>query len=88
RVLSGVLSVSCSHQDPARGLMKVCLLNNIAIIVSWFILRPIDSLSTTRTLTLIDEHMDGAPGMFLRTTFTSISRANRTDAETLRVSSG
>ncbi|KAH9166171.1 hypothetical protein EDB89DRAFT_2005556 [Lactarius sanguifluus] len=39
-------------------------------------------------LALIYEYRNEAPGTFLRTAFTSISRANRTDAETLRVSFG
>ncbi|KAH9019882.1 hypothetical protein EDB85DRAFT_2153388 [Lactarius pseudohatsudake] len=101
---SRLLSVFRSHQDPARGSTKVCLLNDITVVMSCrkqlFTKQPNsifararaqsrrNSPSTARTLAIIYEHMNAAPGTFLRTTFTSISRANVMDAETLRVSFG
>ncbi|KAG1765015.1 restriction endonuclease type II-like protein [Suillus occidentalis] len=72
-----ILLIMCDvseHQEPIRELTKVCLINNITIIVAW-------SLSTNRH-DLIKE----LP--FLRTALTSINKVNKTDVETLRSSLG
>jgi len=91
-----ILLIMCDiseHQDPIRELTKVCLLNNITVIVAWSADEAGQYLtaykqSEHRPPTLIRERVDKTPDALLRTALTSIPRVNKTDVETLRASFG
>ncbi|KAH9169800.1 DNA repair protein rad10 [Lactarius sanguifluus] len=89
-----LLKASCSeHQDPIRELTKVCLHNNITVVVTWSADEAGQYLtaykqSEHRPPTLIRERVDKTPDALLRTALTSIPRVNKTDVETLRASFG
>lgn len=92
RVLLLMCDIS-EHQDPIRELTKVCLFNNITVIVAWSADEAGQYLtaykqSEHRPPTLIRERVDKAPDALLRTALTSIPRVNKTDVETLRASFG
>ncbi|KAH9015783.1 hypothetical protein EDB84DRAFT_1443343 [Lactarius hengduanensis] len=70
-----LLSVSRSHQDPARGSTKVCLLDNIAAIVSW----SADKVGQYLTAYRESEHRTYACA-----NLRAHERGPRMDAETLR----
>ncbi|KAH9062526.1 hypothetical protein EDB83DRAFT_2675304 [Lactarius deliciosus] len=90
----GLVCVQCLLSAPR----SVCLLDDIAVIVSWSP-RAYEAdeagqyltayrQSECRTLTLIYEHLNEAPDVLLCTTLMGIPGANRMDAETLRASFG
>jgi len=91
-----ILLIMCDiseHQDPIRELTRVCLLNNITVIVAWSADEAGQYLtaykqSEHRPPTLIRERVDKTPDALLRTALTSIPRVNKTDVETLRASFG
>ncbi|KAI9456018.1 restriction endonuclease type II-like protein [Lactarius psammicola] len=92
RILLLMCDIS-EHQDPIRELTKVCLLNNITVIVTWSADEAGQYLTTYkqsehRAPTLIRERVDKTPDALLRTALTSIPRVNKTDVETLRASFG
>ncbi|KAH9952430.1 restriction endonuclease type II-like protein, partial [Russula dissimulans] len=92
RILLLMCDIS-EHQDPIRELTRVCLLNNITVIVAWSADEAAQYLtaykqSEHRAPTLIRERVDKTPGALLRTALTSIPRVNKTDVETLRTSFG
>ncbi|KAF9268921.1 DNA repair protein rad10 [Marasmius fiardii PR-910] len=81
------------HKDPIRELTKVCLINEITIIVAFSPEEAGHYLATFKQFefkppTLIKERVDKDYNSMLRTSLTSISRVNKTDVETLRSSFG
>jgi len=92
RILLLMCDIS-EHQDPIRELTKICLLNNITVIVTWSADEAGQYLSAYkqsehRPPTLIRERVDKTPDALLRTALTSIPRVNKTDVETLRATFG
>ncbi|KAI9433223.1 restriction endonuclease type II-like protein [Lactarius indigo] len=92
RILLLMCDIS-EHQDPIRELTKMCLINNITVIVAWSADEAGQYLtaykqSEHRPPTLIRERVDKTPDALLRTALTSIPRVNKTDVETLRTSFG
>ncbi|KAI0289060.1 restriction endonuclease type II-like protein [Russula brevipes] len=92
RILLLMCDIS-EHQEPIRELTRVCLLNNITVIVAWSADEAGQYLtaykqSEHRPPTLIRERVDKTPDALLRTALTSIPRVNKTDVETLRTSFG
>ncbi|KZT11045.1 DNA repair protein rad10, partial [Laetiporus sulphureus 93-53] len=92
RVLLLMCDVS-EHQDPIRELTKVCLINNITIMVAWSAEEAGYYLSTYKQFEhkppdLIKERVDKDYHSVLRNTLTTISRVNKTDVETLRATFG
>ncbi|KAH9169802.1 restriction endonuclease type II-like protein [Lactarius sanguifluus] len=92
RILLLMCDIS-EHQDPIRELTKVCLHNNITVIVVWSADEAGQYLtaykqSEHRPPTMIRERVDKTPDALLRTALTSIPRVNKTDVETLRTSFG
>jgi DNA excision repair protein ERCC-1 len=91
-----ILLIMCDvseHQEPIRELTKVCLINNITIIVAWSIEEAGQYISTLKQFEhkppdLIKERVDKDYNAVLRTALTSISKVNKTDVETLRSSLG
>ncbi|KAI0733221.1 DNA repair protein rad10 [Fomitopsis betulina] len=92
RVLLLMCDVS-EHQEPIRELTKICLINNVTIMVAW---NPEEAgyyLSTYKQYEnkppdLIKERVDKSYDAMLRTALTSISKVNKTDVETLRTTFG
>ncbi|OSD07971.1 hypothetical protein PYCCODRAFT_1449097 [Trametes coccinea BRFM310] len=92
RVLLLMCDVS-EHQDPIRELTKICLINEITIMVAWNAEEAGYYLSTYKQFEhkppdLIKERVDKDYHSLLRTALTSISKVNKTDVETLRTSFG
>ncbi|PCH43674.1 DNA repair protein rad10 [Wolfiporia cocos MD-104 SS10] len=92
RVLLLMCDVS-EHQDPIKELTKVCLINNITIMVAWNAEEAGYYLSTYKQFEhkppdMIKERVDKDYHSMLRTALTSISKVNKTDVETLRTSFG
>ncbi|KAI0777637.1 restriction endonuclease type II-like protein [Trametes elegans] len=92
RVLLLMCDVS-EHQDPIRELTKICLINEITIMVAWNAEEAGYYLSTYKQFEhkppdLIKERVDKDYHSMLRTALTSISKVNKTDVETLRTSFG
>ncbi|KIM75474.1 hypothetical protein PILCRDRAFT_827178 [Piloderma croceum F 1598] len=92
RILLLLCDVS-EHQDPIRELTKICLINNITVMVAWTVDEAGLYLSTFKQYEhkppdLIKERVDKDYNSVLRTSLTSISRVNKTDVETLRTSLG
>ncbi|KAG0707314.1 restriction endonuclease type II-like protein [Suillus ampliporus] len=91
-----ILLIMCDvseHQEPIRELTKVCLINNITIIVAWSIEEAGQYISTFKQFEhkppdLIKERVDKDYNALLRTALTSINKVNKTDVETLRSSLG
>ncbi|KAG2345479.1 DNA repair protein rad10 [Suillus weaverae] len=91
-----ILLIMCDvseHQEPIRELTKVCLINNITIIVAWSIEEAGQYISTLKQFEhkppdLIKERVDKDYNTLLRTALTSINKVNKTDVETLRSSLG
>ncbi|KAG1828961.1 restriction endonuclease type II-like protein [Suillus variegatus] len=91
-----ILLIMCDvseHQEPIRELTKVCLINNITIIVAWSIEEAGQYISTLKQFEhkppdLIKERVDKDYDAVLRTALTSINKVNKTDVETLRSSLG
>jgi len=81
------------HRDPIRELTKVCLINNITVLVAFSVEEAGHYLSTFKQFEhkppdLIKERVDKDYDSILRSTLTSISKVNKTDVETLRTSFG
>ncbi|KAI9511950.1 DNA repair protein rad10 [Russula earlei] len=92
RILLLMCDIS-EHQEPIRELTRICLLNNITVVVAWSAdeagqYLAAYKLSEHRPPTLIRERVDKTPAALLRTALTSIPRVNKTDVETLRTSFG
>ncbi|EED78769.1 predicted protein, partial [Postia placenta Mad-698-R] len=92
RILLLMCDVS-EHQEPIRELTKICLINNITIMVAWTPEEAGFYLSTYKQFEhkppdLIKERVDKSYHAMLRTALTSISKVNKTDVETLRTSFG
>ncbi|KAG1895553.1 restriction endonuclease type II-like protein [Suillus fuscotomentosus] len=91
-----ILLIMCDvseHQELIRELTKVCLINNITIIVAWSIEEAGQYISTLKQFEhkppdLIKERVDKDYDAVLRTALTSINKVNKTDVETLRSSLG
>ncbi|KAG1858098.1 restriction endonuclease type II-like protein [Suillus subluteus] len=91
-----ILLIMCDvseHQEPIRELTKVCLINNITIVVAWSIEEAGQYISTLKQFEhkppdLIKERVDKDYNAVLRTALTSINKVNKTDVETLRSSLG
>ncbi|KAH9972581.1 restriction endonuclease type II-like protein [Lactifluus volemus] len=92
RILLLMCDIS-EHQEPIRELTRVCLINNITVIVVWSPDEAGQYLTAYkqcehRPPTLIRERVDKTPSALLRASLTSIPRVNKTDVETLRTSFG
>ncbi|KAH9919483.1 DNA repair protein rad10 [Epithele typhae] len=92
RVLLLMCDVS-EHQEPIRELTKICLMNEITVMVAWNAEEAGYYLSTYKQFEhkppdLIKERVDKDYRSVLRTALTSISKVNKTDVETLRTSFG
>ncbi|KAL4245964.1 ERCC1/RAD10/SWI10 family protein [Abortiporus biennis] len=92
RILLLMCDVS-EHQDPIRELTKICLINNITILVAWTPEEAGFYLSTLKQFEhkppdMIKERQDKDYQSMLRTSLTSISKVNKTDVETLQTSLG
>ncbi|RPD65427.1 DNA repair protein rad10 [Lentinus tigrinus ALCF2SS1-7] len=92
RILLLMCDVS-EHQDPIRELTKICLINEITVMVAWNAEEAGYYLSTYKQFEhkppdLIKERVDKDYHSMLRTALTSISKVNKTDVETLRTSFG
>ncbi|CCM03593.1 uncharacterized protein FIBRA_05730 [Fibroporia radiculosa] len=92
RILLLMCDVS-EHQEPIRELTKVCLINNMTIMVAWNAEEAGFYLSTYKQFEhkppdMIKERVDKDYYSMLRTALTSISKVNKTDVETLRTSLG
>ncbi|KAF9065606.1 restriction endonuclease type II-like protein [Rhodocollybia butyracea] len=91
-----ILLILCDiteHKDAIRELTKVCLTNNITVIVAFSSEEAGHYLGIFKQYehkppTMIKERVDKDYTSMLRTSLTSISRVNRTDVETLRNSFG
>ncbi|KIK09102.1 hypothetical protein K443DRAFT_83189 [Laccaria amethystina LaAM-08-1] len=91
-----ILLILCDiteHRDSIRELTKVCLINNVTVIVSFSFDEAGHYLSTFKQFEhkppdLIKERVDKDYHSILRTTLTSIGKVNKTDVETLRTSFG
>ncbi|KAH7927130.1 DNA repair protein rad10 [Leucogyrophana mollusca] len=92
RILLILCDVS-EHQELIRELTKVCLINNMTVIVAWSNDEAGQYLSTYKQFEhkppdLIKERLDKDYDSLLRTALTSINKVNKTDVETLRTSLG
>jgi len=92
RILLVVCDVT-EHRDPIRELTKICLINNITVLVAFSAEEAGHYLSTFKQFEhkppdLIKERIDKDHDSILRTALTSISKVNKTDVETLRTSFG
>jgi len=92
RILLLMCDVS-EHQEPIRELTRICLINNITVMVAWTAEEAGFYLTTYKQFEhkppdLIKERVDKDYNSMLRTALTSISKVNKTDVETLRTSFG
>ncbi|KAF8554698.1 hypothetical protein OG21DRAFT_1508592 [Imleria badia] len=81
------------HQELIRELTKVCLINNLTVIVAWSNDEAGQYIATFKQFEhkppdLIKERVDKDYDSQLRTALTSINKVNKTDVETLRTSLG
>ncbi|KAI0798713.1 restriction endonuclease type II-like protein [Irpex lacteus] len=91
-----ILLILCDiteHQDPIRELTKICLINNITVMVAWNTDEAGYYLSTYKQFEhkppdLIKERVDKDYYSMLRTALTNINKVNKTDVEILRTSVG
>ncbi|KAK7692725.1 hypothetical protein QCA50_004358 [Cerrena zonata] len=91
-----VLLIMCDvneHQESIRELTKICLHNNITVMVAWTAEEAGFYLSTYKLYEnkppdLIKERVDKDYNSMLRTSLTSISKVNKTDVETLKTTFG
>ncbi|KAH9020078.1 restriction endonuclease type II-like protein [Lactarius pseudohatsudake] len=81
RILLLMCDIS-EHQDPIRELTKICLLNNITVIVTW------SADEAGQYLTAYKQSEHRPPTLIRERALTSIPRVNKTDVETLRASFG
>ncbi|KAI0746698.1 restriction endonuclease type II-like protein [Daedaleopsis nitida] len=92
RILLLMCDVS-EHQEPIRELTKICLINEITVMVAWNAEEAGYYLATYKQFEhkppdMIKERVDKDYSSMLRTSLTSISKVNKTDVETLRTSFG
>ncbi|KAI0699570.1 restriction endonuclease type II-like protein, partial [Cytidiella melzeri] len=92
RILLILCDVS-EHQDTIKELTKICLINNVTIMVAWNLEEAGYYLATYKQFEhkppdLIKERVDKDYNSMLRTALTSISKVNKTDVEILRTSIG
>ncbi|KAF7296110.1 DNA excision repair protein ERCC-1 [Mycena kentingensis (nom. inval.)] len=88
-----VVSDVTEHRDPIRELTKMCLINNITILVAFSSEEAGHYLATFKQFEhkppdMIKERVDKDYDSVLRSALTSISKVNKTDVETLRTSFG
>ncbi|KAH7888765.1 restriction endonuclease type II-like protein [Phlebopus sp. FC_14] len=91
-----ILLIMCDvteHQELIRELTKVCLINNITVIVAWSNDEAGQYIATFKQFEhkppdLIKERVDKDYDSLLRTALTGINKVNKTDVETLRTSLG
>ncbi|KAF9227424.1 DNA repair protein rad10 [Gyrodon lividus] len=91
-----ILLIMCDvteHQESIRELTKVCLINNLTVIVAWSNDEAGQYIATFKQFEhkppdLIKERIDKDYDSLLRTSLTSINKVNKTDVETLRTSLG
>ncbi|KAI0067429.1 DNA repair protein rad10 [Artomyces pyxidatus] len=91
-----ILLLQCDiteHQEHIRELTKICLINNLTIMVAWNADEAGQYLSTYKQFehkppNLIRERVERTPAAILRAALTGISKVNKTDVETLRTSYG
>ncbi|KAF8219923.1 DNA repair protein rad10 [Tricholoma matsutake] len=91
-----ILLILCDiteHRDSIRELTKVCLINNITVLVAFSFEEAGYYLTTLKQFEhkppdIIKERTDKDYHSILRTALTSISKVNKTDVETLRTSFG
>ncbi|KAJ7084484.1 restriction endonuclease type II-like protein [Mycena belliarum] len=88
-----IMSDITEHRDPIRELTKMCLINNVTILVAFSVEEAGHYLSTFKQFEhkppdMIKERVDNDYDSILRSTLTSISKVNKTDVETLRTSLG
>ncbi|VDB94879.1 unnamed protein product [Peniophora sp. CBMAI 1063] len=92
RILLLMCDIS-EHQDPIRELTKMCIINNITVIVTWSAEEAGSYLATYKRFehrppTMIKERIEKEPAAIMRAALTSISKVNKTDVETLRTTFG
>ncbi|TFY57183.1 hypothetical protein EVG20_g8642 [Dentipellis fragilis] len=92
RILLLMCDIS-EHQEHIRELTKICMINNLTIIVAWTPDEAGQYLATFKQFEhkppdLIRERVERAPAALMRAALTSISKVNKTDVETLRTSFG
>ncbi|KAF8844358.1 DNA repair protein rad10 [Paxillus ammoniavirescens] len=91
-----ILLIMCDvteHQELIRELTKVCLINNLTVIVAWSNDEAGQYIATFKQFEhkppdLIKERVDKDYDSLIRTALTSINKVNKTDVETLRTSLG
>ncbi|KAI0031011.1 restriction endonuclease type II-like protein, partial [Vararia minispora EC-137] len=91
-----VLLLMCDvtdHQDPIRELTKMCIINDITVIVAWSADEAGAYLSTYKQYerkppNMIKERVERESGAIMRAALTSISKVNKNDVETLKTSFG
>ncbi|KAJ7188144.1 restriction endonuclease type II-like protein [Mycena filopes] len=88
-----VMSDITEHRDPIREITKMCLINNVTILVAFSAEEAGHYLATFKQFEhrppdMIKERVDKDYDSILRSTLTSISKVNKTDVETLRTSFG
>ncbi|KAJ7647244.1 restriction endonuclease type II-like protein [Roridomyces roridus] len=88
-----IMSDVTEHRDPIRELTKVCLINDVTILVAFSVEEAGHYLSTFKHFEhkppdMIKERVDQDYPSILRSALTSISKVNKTDVETLRTSFG
>jgi len=79
------------HRDAIRELTKICLINNVTVLVAFSFEEAGHYLSTLKQFEhrppdMIKERVDKDYTAILQTALTSISKVNKTDVETLRTS--
>ncbi|KAJ7579146.1 restriction endonuclease type II-like protein [Mycena floridula] len=88
-----ILSDITEHREAIRELTKMCLVNNITVIVA-FSSEEVGLYLTTfkqfehKPPDMIKERVDRSYPAMLRSSLTSIGRVNKTDVETLRTAFG
>ncbi|KLO08867.1 hypothetical protein SCHPADRAFT_981229 [Schizopora paradoxa] len=92
RILLLMCDIS-EHQDPIRELTKICLINNMTIVVCWSAEEAGTYLATYKAFEhkspdLIKERQEKDYQSILRAALTSINKVNKTDVETLRTTFG
>ncbi|KAJ7045605.1 restriction endonuclease type II-like protein [Mycena alexandri] len=88
-----VMSDVTEHREPIREITKMCLINNVTVLVAFSVEEAGHYLATFKQFEhkppdMIKERVDKDYDSILRSTLTSISKVNKTDVETLRTSFG
>jgi len=92
RILLLVCDVT-EHQDYIRDLTRICLINNLTIMVAWTLEEAGIYLSTYKLFEhkppdLIKERIDNDYASIIRSALTSVKSVNKTDVMTLRSNFG